>query len=63
MRYVCYATDTFGVALATYELECSDDEEAKFRARPFLEAHPSLEIWEGVRLVARITRPVATQTR
>ena len=51
------------MALATYELECSDDEEAKFRARPFLEAHPSLEIWEGVRLVARITRPVATQTR
>jgi hypothetical protein len=56
MRYVVHATDLTGVALAAYEIEAGCDEHAGRRAEIFLEAHPSIEIWEGVRCVARLTR-------
>ena len=41
MRYVVYAVDAFGVANATYELECPTDDEAMRRARKFLVARHS----------------------
>ncbi len=56
MRYIAYAVDLSGVARTAYELESADDAEAKRRAQNFLEAHPSIELWKGVRLVARLTR-------
>ncbi len=56
MRYVAHAVGLSGVAQATYELECADDDEAKRRAREFLEAHEAVELWKGVRRVARLTR-------
>jgi hypothetical protein len=59
MHYVVHAVDLSGVAQATYELECADDEEAKGRAAKFLEAHPAVELWKGLRRVARLTRDEA----
>ncbi len=44
------------MAQTTYELECADDEEAKRRAEEYLEAHEVVELWRGVRRVARLTR-------
>lgn len=59
MRYVVHATDLSGVALAAYEIESGCDDDAMRRAEIFLEAHPSIEIWDGVRRVARLTRAEA----
>ncbi len=56
MRYVAHAVDELGVARATYELECSDDADAKERAEAFLEAHAIVEVWDGPRRVARLAR-------
>jgi len=56
MRYVAYAVDTFGVSLATYEFLCASDADAEHRARKLLEAHPTIEIWQGTRRVVRLTR-------
>lgn len=58
MRYVVHATELSGVALAAYEIEAGCDDEAKRRAEIFL-AHPSIEIWDGVRRVARLIRAEA----
>jgi hypothetical protein len=35
MRYVAFAVDLLGVARATYELECPDDNDANDRAQPY----------------------------
>ena len=51
MRYVAYAVDTFGVALATYEFLCANDADAEHRARKLLDAHQTIEIWQGTRRV------------
>ena len=59
MRYVVHATDLSGVALAAYEIEAGCDDDARRRAVIFLEAHPSIEIWDGVRCVARLIRAEA----
>lgn len=59
MRYVVHATELSGVALAAYEIEAGCDDDAKRRAEIFLEAHPSIEIWDGVRHVARLIRAEA----
>jgi hypothetical protein len=59
MRYVVHATDLSGVALAAYEIEAGCDDDARRRAEIYLEAHPSIEIWDGVRRVARLTRAEA----
>lgn len=59
MRYVIHATDLSGVALAAYEIESGCDDDATRRAEIFPEAHPSIEIWDGVRRVARLTRAEA----
>jgi hypothetical protein len=59
MRYVAFAEDLSGVGHATYELECVDDNDAKHRAEIFLEAHAAIEVWNGMRRVARLTRAEA----
>jgi hypothetical protein len=56
MRYVAFAVDLFGVARATYEIDCANDADARCRAERFLDAHPAIEVWHGVRRVARLTR-------
>jgi hypothetical protein len=55
-RYIAYAVDVFGIANATYELQCIDDEDAENRVRKLLDAHQTIELWEGVRRIARVTR-------
>jgi hypothetical protein len=59
MRYLVHAVDLSGVAQATYELECADDEEAKGRAAKLLGAHPAVKLWKGLQRVARLTRDEA----
>jgi hypothetical protein len=56
MRYIAYAVDAFGVASATYEVECIGDEDAMDIARELLEAHITIELWQGFRRVTRLTR-------
>jgi hypothetical protein len=59
MRYKAHAVDVDGVSRAVYEFESANDQEAKYRAEGYLEAHPTIEVWEGVRRVARLTRDEA----
>ncbi|WP_024516210.1 hypothetical protein [Bradyrhizobium sp. Tv2a-2] len=60
-RYIAYAVDVSGIANATYELQCANDEDAEDRVRELLEAHQTIELWEGVRRVARLTRDMKAQ--
>jgi hypothetical protein len=53
-KYFAYHVDLHGVALASYELQGSDDPAAVSEARSFLRFHPSLEIWQGARFIARL---------
>jgi hypothetical protein len=55
-RYIAYAVDVFGIANATYELRCANDKDAEERVRELLEAHQTIELWEGLRRVALLTR-------
>jgi hypothetical protein len=52
-KYFAYHVDLQGVAKASYELQGTDDTSALAAARYFLKFHPSLEVWEGARFVAR----------
>jgi hypothetical protein len=54
MRLTCTAFPT-----PDYEFECATDEEAKRRAASYLQAHPVIEVWQGVRRVVRLTRLTA----
>ena len=56
MRYLIHHVDLSGVAKATYEQECPDDETAIEAAKEFLADHPSLEVWRGPRRIARLIR-------
>ena len=58
MRYVAYAVDTFGVALATYEFLCANDADAEHRAGKLLDAHQTIEIWQGTRRVVALPEMV-----
>lgn len=55
-HYYLFAVDAAGIASATYEFNCRDEEEAKARARPYLEHHENVEIWTHHRRVARLRR-------
>jgi hypothetical protein len=49
-------------AVQTYE--CANDAEVVLKARDLLDSkpqHPAVEIWEGKRLVARLTHDPATE--
>ena len=63
MRYVAYAVDVSGVARAVYEIDCPTDKDAETRAEKFLEAQPTVELWDGPRRVARLEREGAPVTR
>ncbi|PAY03818.1 hypothetical protein CK489_38530 [Bradyrhizobium sp. UFLA03-84] len=54
--YVAFGVDPAGIACATYELRCANDEEAKRRAEDYLDAHEIIELWIDVRRVARLKR-------
>lgn len=53
-KYFVYHLDLQGVPRAIYELQAVNDEAAKIEARYFLKFHPSLEIWQGPRWIARL---------
>jgi hypothetical protein len=55
-KYFAYHVDLHGVALASYELNATDDEKAKAEARYFLKLHPSIEVWQGARWIVRLVR-------
>jgi hypothetical protein len=54
--YFAYYVNLHGVALASYELEGGDDSAAVSAARSLLRLHPTLEIWQGARFIARLRR-------
>ena len=56
MPYVAYYVNIFGASQAAYELQAKDDEAAKAEGREYLRRHPSIEVWDGPRWVARFTR-------
>lgn len=41
---------------AVYEIDSPTDEAAKERAEKLLDAHPAVEVWDGPRKIARLTR-------
>jgi hypothetical protein len=53
-KYFAYHVDLRGVSRASYELNAADDEGAKSEARWLLKLHPSIEIWQAARWVARL---------
>lgn len=53
--FIAFAVDIYGVAKARYDLAATTVEEASKEAREFLASHESLEVWQGARLVGRVT--------
>jgi hypothetical protein len=62
-KYFAYHVDLQGVALASYELQGADDAAAVSEARSFLKFHPTLEIWQGARFIARLNSEQSSQRR
>jgi hypothetical protein len=58
-KYAAYYVDLYGVAHASYSLTATDDEQTKSEARNLLGLHPSIEVWQGARWVARLVRESA----
>jgi hypothetical protein len=54
--YYLFAVDAAGVASATYELNCRDEDEARVRARTYLGRHDMVELWIDHRRIARLKR-------
>jgi hypothetical protein len=63
MPYVAHYVNIFGASQAAYELQAKDDEAAKAEGREYLRRHPSIEVWDGSRWVARFTRDEAPRLR
>jgi hypothetical protein len=55
-NYTAFHVDIHGIAVARYDLIAQDDEAAKSEARNYLNLHPSIEVWQGPRWVARLGR-------
>ena len=55
-NYRLFAVDAVGVARATYDFRCLDDDEAKRRAETYLHVHDAVELWAEHRQVARLKR-------
>ena len=56
-RFVAFAVDINGTALARYDLTATDRESAEQEARQYLERHQVIEVWsDDHRRVARIVR-------
>jgi hypothetical protein len=56
MPYVAHYVNIFGASQAAYELKAKDDETAKAEGREYLRRHPSIEVWDSPRWVARFNR-------
>jgi hypothetical protein len=54
--YIAYHIDHSGVAQAKYHLVASEDGSAVQEARKYLANHESIEVWNGSRRVAHLTR-------
>jgi hypothetical protein len=44
-KFVAYAVDLSGTALARYDLAAADAEAAERETRQYLEEHPWIEVW------------------
>src|SRR3981189_3399534 len=44
-KFVAYAVDLSGTALARYDLAAADAEAAERETRQYLEEHPLIEVW------------------
>jgi hypothetical protein len=55
-KYFAYHVDLHGTARASYELKANEDANAVAEARVYMKLHPTLEVWQGVRWVARLLR-------
>jgi hypothetical protein len=62
-KYQAFCVDLLGLAIASYEFDAGDDDVAKAEARQYLVAHPSVEIWDGPRWVARLVREEQSSIR
>jgi hypothetical protein len=63
MPYVAHYVDMFGGSQAAYDLQAKDDQAAKAEGREFLRRHPTIEVWEGPRWIARFSRGDAPRLR
>ncbi len=56
-RFVAFAVDINGTALARYDLTATEKELAEQEARQYLEQHQVIEVWsDDHRRVARLVR-------
>ncbi len=56
-KFIAFAVDIGGTALARYDLAATDTEAAGQEARQRLEQHPVIDVWsEDHRRVARLVR-------
>jgi hypothetical protein len=56
-RYIAFAVDTSGAALARYDLRATDQESAEQEAKQYLAQHPAIEVWpDDHRRVSRLKR-------
>jgi hypothetical protein len=55
-KFFAYHVSLQGITKASYELQASSDVAAVAEAQYFLKFHPSLEIWQSARFVARLLR-------
>jgi hypothetical protein len=56
-KFIGYAVDISGAALAGYELAAADREAAEQEALQYLEQHPVIEVWsDDHRRVARLVK-------
>ena len=62
-KYTVFCVDLLGLAVASYDLHAGDDDAAKAEARQFLASHPSVEVWDGPRWVARLVREERSSIR
>ena len=57
LKFIAFAVDLSGTALARYDLAAAEKEAAEQEARQYLEQHPVIEVWsDDRRRVARLVR-------
>jgi hypothetical protein len=54
--YIAYHVDLSGATKANYNLAATDDVSAREEARKYLAHHETIEVWNGSRCVAHLTR-------
>lgn len=56
-KFIAYAVDLSGVAMARYDLAATEQESAEREAVQYLDYHPVIEVWSDEhRRVARLVR-------